>query len=124
MLFRSVYYKRPNILDSKFSKYYILNIPKCLSGIVKKLLVLIFNVKVVVNKKRNLFIYKNTRIHLDSIDSLGEFVELETVFVGKIKKDELKKEYSFVLDFLGLNDFKKIKESYSDLILSLSYKQK
>lgn len=76
----------------------------------------ILSIKVVVSKKRDLFIYKNTRIHLDKIGELGEFIELETIFVKNSKEDELKKEHSWVIDYLGLNDLEKIKESYSDLM--------
>lgn len=111
-----VYYKRSNILDSKFSKYYIVNIPFSFSKIIKKMVSFIFSIKVVVSKKRDLFIYKNTRIHLDKIDELGEFIELETIFVKNSKGDELKNEHSFVIDYLGLNNLEKIKESYSDLM--------
>ena len=111
-----VYYKRPNILGSKFSKYYIVNIPVSFSKIIKKVASFIFGIKIVVNKKRDLFIYKNTRIHLDKIDELGEFIELETVFVKNLTEYELKEEHYFVINYLGLNDLEKIKESYSDLI--------
>ncbi len=119
-----VFYRRPNTLYSKFSKYYIINISIYFFSIVKKLLALIFGVKVVINKKRDLFIYKNTRIHLDEVEKLGEFIEVETLFKKNIKEKKLKKEHYFILKFLGLNDLKTVRESYSDLMLSLTYEQK
>lgn len=114
-----VYYKRPDILDSKFSKYYILNIPIYFSRVAKKLFSFIFDVKVVIKKTRDLFLYKNTRIHLDKVDNLGEFIEIETVFIENDKEDDLKREHYFVIDFLGLKNLEKVKESYSDLMLVL-----
>lgn len=114
-----VYYKRPDIFNSKYSKYYIINVPIFFSKTIKHLLSFIFGFKVIVNKKRDLFIYKNTRIHLDQVNNLGEFIELETVFVKNVKEKELKREHFFVLEFLGLNNLETIKESYSDLMLKV-----
>lgn len=112
-----VFYVRPNTSNSKFSKYYIVNIPLYFSKIIKKILSFIFGLKVVVSKKRNLFIYKNTRIHLDEVKDLGSFMELETVFKDGVNENKLKSEHEFVVNFLGLNTLKSIKESYSDLLL-------
>jgi adenylate cyclase class IV len=78
----------------------------------------------VVNKKRDFFLYKNTRIHLDKVDNLGEFIELETVFTKNIMENDMRKEHFFVIDFLGLNNLKTIQKSYSDFMLSLPGKQK
>lgn len=112
-----VFYIRPDTADSKFSKYYIINIASSLLKFTKILLTSFFSVKVIVNKKRNLFIYKNTRIHLDKVENLGCYVELETVFKEVGDEDELKKEHYFIIEALGLNKFESVKESYSDLML-------
>jgi predicted adenylyl cyclase CyaB len=112
-----VFYVRPDTLNSKFSKYYIINISLFFSKFIKKSLAFIFGVKVVVNKTRNLFIYKNTRIHLDEVKSLGSYVELETVFKEGGDEEELKKEHNFIIESLSLNKFELVKESYSDLVL-------
>ncbi len=113
-----VFYVRENTNDSKFSKYYIVNIPKYLSPIIKKILSAIFGVKVIVNKKRELLIYKNTRIHLDTVENLGTYIELETVFNNNQKEIDLTGEHNFVISSLGLNNLEKISSSYSDLLLS------
>ncbi|HCC06392.1 TPA: adenylate cyclase [Candidatus Nomurabacteria bacterium] len=113
-----VYYVRPNTLDSKFCKYTIINIPLRLTKITKQILSLIFGVKVTVNKTRNLFIYKNTRIHLDKVKDLDLYAELETVIKKEEDTDELKKEHNFIIQTLGLDKLESIKESYSDLLLS------
>lgn len=112
-----VFYVRPDTKESKFSKYYIVNVPLYFSSIVKKILSFIFSVKVVVDKKRNLFIYKNTRIHLDEVRDLGFYVELETVFKNDVSDETLRSEHQFVIESLGLNNCDLIKESYSDLLL-------
>lgn len=112
-----VLYFRKNTLESKESKYYILNINRTFLKIVKNTLTIIFGVKVIVNKKRELFIYKDTRIHFDTVENLGTYVELETVFNNE-KEWGLIKEHDFVINSLGLNTLEKIPNSYSDLLIS------
>ena len=109
---------RPDTDDSKFSKYYIVNIPLSLVYFVKHSLSFIFGMKIIVNKKRNLLIYKNTRIHLDDVKNLGIFVELETVVNNEEKINDFKQEHNFVISSLGLDKLTKISQAYSDLILN------
>ncbi len=75
----------------------------------------IFKIKAVVEKKRILYLYKDTRIHLDKIKSLGNFIELESVVV-KDKKSAIK-EFKEVAELLTLDTEKQIRKSNLDLIL-------
>lgn len=113
-----VYYVRDNKEDSKLSKYKIIDIPKNLVWWVKKLLSFIFCIKIIVNKKRDLFMYKNTRIHFDDVKNLGTYVELETVFNTDQKENDLTAEHNFVIKSLGLGMLEKIPNSYSDLMIN------
>jgi len=72
-----IYYIRPNIGGPKTSKYYRLKLsnPKKIEKILKFLL----GIKGVVEKRREVFFIGQTRVHIDSVDSLGEFIELEVV---------------------------------------------
>lgn len=74
----------------------------------------IFFVEVVVEKVRKLYVYKDTRIHLDKVKRLGRFLELETV-VTKGKK-HAEKEFALVVKLLNLDLSKQIKASYRDLL--------
>lgn len=113
-----VYYIRNNKENSKLSKYNIVNIPKNLVWYVKKLLSFTFGIKVIINKKRELFVYKNTRIHFDYVENLGSYIELETVFNTNQKERDLIVEHDFVVKSLGLDTLEKIPNSYSDLIIN------
>ncbi len=75
-----------------------------------------FTVEVIVEKERNLYIYKNTRIHLDNVKKLGAYLELETV-VKDITKEEAIREFEDVVNFLNLNLSVQIKKSYRDLLM-------
>lgn len=112
-----VYYVRGNKKDSKFSNYHIVNVPNILLTLTKKVLTFVFGIKVVVNKERELFIYKNTRIHCDAVKNLGNYVELETVFSKTQNEEDLTQEHQFVIQLLGLNYLEKIPDSYSDLLI-------
>lgn len=76
----------------------------------------LFEVEVIVEKERKLFLYKNTRIHLDKVKYLGNYLELETVVEG-ISKEEAIIEFQNVVNFLELDMSTQIKKSYRDLMM-------
>lgn len=76
----------------------------------------LFEFETEVKKERKLYIYRNTRIHIDKVYSLGNFLELETV-VNSITLDEAKEEFNKVVEFLELNTDNQIRKSYRDLML-------
>jgi predicted adenylyl cyclase CyaB len=71
----------------------------------------------VVSKVRQLWMYKNTRIHVDNVDELGDFMELETV-IKNISNDQGLNEFNEVVDKLKIDLEKTEPYSYSDLILN------
>ena len=71
----------------------------------------------IVKKKRELWLYKNTRIHLDIVKNLGSFLELETLVI-KGKKDA-QKRFDDIIALLHLDLKKQILASYRDLILKI-----
>jgi adenylate cyclase, class 2 len=95
----------------RFSDYQILNIP--LRG-GKDFFDKIFEKSVTVIKKRMLYIYDNTRIHLDDVEELGKFLELETVLVKN--KEDAEVRFNFLKANLQLNDKEEIRASYSNLL--------
>jgi adenylate cyclase, class 2 len=109
-------YQRPNVASSKISSYTIQQIP--ISGLKteKKKLQNQLGVMVVVEKNRELWKYKNTRIHLDNVAGLGKFLELETV-ANAISDQQMKVEHKKVADFLHLKNYATCSLSYSDLLL-------
>ncbi len=80
----------------------------------EKYLAEILKPEAVVEKTRELYMYKNTRIHLDNVKNLGRFIELETV-VDKGKRDA-QKRFDELVDLLELDKNNQIKTSYRFLI--------
>ena len=68
----------------------------------------------VVKKTRTLWLYENTRIHLDSVDDLGEFIELETVVNGP--PDSARAETLRIMEILHLDESDCIQGAYRDLL--------
>lgn len=77
----------------------------------------LYGESVKVSKKRELWIYKNTRIHLDKIRGIGKFLELETVVNNSLDFKNLEEEHRKIINLLHLSHYKKINKSYSDLLL-------
>jgi predicted adenylyl cyclase CyaB len=72
----------------------------------------------VVRKRRHLFLYKHTRIHLDDVQDLGSFVELETVLTD-IGDDEGHRELQEVAAALGLHPDDHVAKPYVELLAAM-----
>jgi len=112
-----IYYDRPDEAHSRYSDYYLAHIADCAS--LKNLLTAAFDILVVVEKDRHLYMYGDTRIHLDTVEGLGTFVELETVIRGQREVDAVA-EHEYVKEALALDHGETLAVSYSDLVLARS----
>lgn len=108
-----IYYERPNELESRYSIYQLCLITE--PAVLKELLVAALGVKTIIKKQRSLWMYNKTRIHLDTVDELGEFVELETVFQGQSETEAIE-EHQLVKTTLDLDSAEPIAVSYSELL--------
>ena len=114
--FEVIFYQRPNIKESKESNYEVLPVQKSQIDKFKSFLKNLFGERVIVKKKRHLWIYRNTRIHIDKVEKLGTFLELETAINGN--KNKAQKEHKNIIDQLDINKHKKYPGSYSDMLLA------
>jgi len=109
-----IFYERKENSNQRWSNYYTFHItkPKNFIEFLQKAL----PIKVVVDKIRTLYRYKNARIHLDKVAKLGGFVEIEVeVNKGDAQAKKLMRE---LLAFLKIPQKNFIKKSYSDLLLA------
>jgi predicted adenylyl cyclase CyaB len=72
-----VYYQRPDVGGPKHSEYQIYETTDPLG--LKNILAQAYGIRGVVSKVRYLYLVGQTRIHLDDVQDLGKFVELEVV---------------------------------------------
>ena len=108
-----VYYERPDLAESRYSNYQICDISE--PTVFKQMMTTALGVKEVVEKQRELWMFGETRIHLDVVRDLGEFVELETVIRNQTEA-EAQAEHQLVKDALGIGEEDLVSESYSDLL--------
>ena len=98
--------------DDRYSEYYLVKISE---GESEKVFSDIFEIETVVEKRRLLYLYKNTRVHLDEIKKLGNYLELETLVLNG--KRDAKKRFDEMVEILNLDLSKQIRKSNRDLML-------
>jgi predicted adenylyl cyclase CyaB len=111
-----IFYERPNSRTSRISDYTRIDIAPDQLCALKNVLEKAHGEKVVVRKQRRLWMCGSTRIHLDKVESLGTFIELETV-VKKGCLREARIEHEKIVESLGLSRIEKLGGSYSDMLL-------
>lgn len=106
-------YNRDEVNPDRFSDYDVIYLKSSGS---EKVFNSIFTVEAIVLKKRSLYLYNNTRIHLDTVQHLGTFMEFETLVINGM--DDAKERFNFLTKKFGIDTTKQIKCSYRDLILN------
>jgi adenylate cyclase class IV len=112
-------YNRPREPGSRWSTYRVAAVDPRAAGELHEALALTHDVLVRVVKRRDVVHVGATRIHLDEVDELGAFIELETVIHGQDESDA-RREHEAVIALLQLDRFSPIAGSYSDLLLAQS----
>ncbi|MCK5095865.1 MAG: class IV adenylate cyclase [Candidatus Pacebacteria bacterium] len=85
---------------------------------LKEILTKALGVLVVVDKKREIYFIDNVKFHIDIVENLGTFVEIEAIDNdGNIGKDKLLEQCQFFLDLFNISQEDLIPVSYSDLLL-------
>ena len=75
----------------------------------------------VVAKRRRLFLHRNVRIHLDEVDGLGSFIELESVLaVAGAESPAEAEALAEVIAALGLDGRETIAAGYLELTSAAS----
>ncbi len=105
-------YLRNEKEKDRFSNYEVLHFS---AGNPEKFFKDLFLIETIVEKERKLFMYDNTRIHLDEVKGLGTFLELETLVVKG--KADAKKRFKTIIGLLDLNKYNEIRKSYRDLMM-------
>jgi len=110
-----IHYVREDMPGPKKSDYENIRVTDA-EGL-KKVLSAALEVRGVVKKERRLYIYRNTRIHLDQVDGLGDFIELEVVqTVRRIKKLNPEARAEELMKELGIMEEDLIECAYIDLL--------
>ena len=114
-----IFYSRPNHAGPKQSNVTMSAVPKQsdLRAVLSKAL----GVLVTVDKRREIYFVENVKIHLDQVDALGEFIEVEAIGTAS-NVEKLKAQCESFLRQFGVQRGDLIQGSYSDMLLNSSQK--
>jgi predicted adenylyl cyclase CyaB len=109
-----IFYSRADTEGPRESHYIIheTDDPDSLTAILKAAL----GVRAVVKKKRLLYRVGQTRVHLDTVDGLGDFLELEVVLGAEQPHEEGEKIATSLMKKLGVKKKDLVAVSYADLL--------
>ena len=108
-------YLRPDAAAARRSEYVVIPVPD--PARTKQLLAALLGVHRVVRKTREIALHENVRIHLDRVDGLGDFVELEAVWDGSPEGEpEQARKVAFLREALGIRDADLVPLSYEGLL--------
>jgi len=85
---------------------------------LKEVLAKALGVLAVVDKKREIYYIENVKFHVDVVEGLGTYVEIEAIDMdANIEKDKLNEQCQKYINDMGIRDQDLIAVSYSDLLL-------
>jgi len=108
-------YLRPDHEGARRSDYQV--IPVADPEGAKALFAALLGVHRVVRKRREVWLHENVRIHLDAVEGLGSFMELEAVFDGSPEAEpEQRARIDRLVAELGLTGEQTVRTSYESLL--------
>ena len=108
-------YARADVAGARESSYRLIDVPDPQALIAA--LASTVGVRVVVAKQRRLLLWQDVRIHLDTVEGLGAFVELESV-VGEAGLAAAWEQIGPLRDALDIADDHLVTRGYADLLLA------
>lgn len=110
-----IFYRRPDAAGPKGSDYSLVPVPEP-AGLAA-LLGAALGVVATVRKRRRLFLAGRTRIHLDEVEGLGRFIELEVVLSPTDDDAAGTVEAERLMGSLGIAQADLVAGAYADLLV-------
>lgn len=109
-----IFYQRSDLSGPKLSNYLIYDTadPEGLRGVISQAA----GVRGTVRKRRWLYWFGRTRIHLDLVEGLGPFMELEVVLQPGESREEGTAAAAELMDLLAIDQDNLIEGAYIDLL--------
>jgi len=113
-----IYYDRPDQSGPKRSDYHLAHTADPQN--LKRVLELAYGIRGVVKKTRYLYLVGQTRVHLDDVQGLGHFMELEVVLRESQSDAEGQAIADGLMASLGVERSDLLEGAYMDLLEKLS----
>jgi predicted adenylyl cyclase CyaB len=112
-----IFYQRENQKEAKKSEV-ILHKPADI-GSLKAILNASLPTLTVVEKKREIYFIHSVKFHIDSLNGLGSFLEIEVIDeTGAPDLIKMKEQCHYYMDLLEIKEVDLFENSYSDMVLS------
>lgn len=112
-----IYYERTDQESAKQSNVLLTETQP--GAALKAQLTRALGVLVVVKKRREIAFIDNVKFHIDRVEGLGHFVEIEAIDQdGTIGQERLRAQCQAFQNALGIQPHNLVAESYSDLLLA------
>jgi predicted adenylyl cyclase CyaB len=106
-------YSRPDTADARTSTYRVILIPDGQSA--RAALASTLGIRNTIIKRRELLMWHNVRIHLDTVQDLGTFIEFEAVINTEADRTDSPARVEMLRRTMGIDDQHLITTSYGDM---------
>ncbi len=111
-----IYYERTNQAGPKDSHFLLVKVEDAAG--LKNTLTKAIGIKVVVEKKREIYYISNVKFHIDEVPGLGYYIEIEAGnLLANLSQQQLQAQCDHYLSELGIKEKDLIEVSYSDLLI-------
>jgi len=111
-----IFYQRENTGGPKTSSYEMVS--TAVADALRNVLIQAYGQVGRVKKERTLYMVGRTRVHIDQVEGLGSFMELEVVLAEDESEDKGMREAYELMAKLGIQEDALIDQAYVDLINS------
>ena len=112
-----IFYERTNQTGPKNSHFNLVKVEDAKG--LKEALQKSIGIKVVVQKRREIYYIANVKFHIDEVPGLGSFVEIEAGNVlADLSQQQLNEQCNFYINQFGIKEEDLMELSYSDMLLA------
>ncbi len=113
-----IHYDRPNQSGPKASEVALYRSKE--GAALKEVLSKVLDTWKIVDKQRSIYFIDNVKFHVDEVQTLGSFVEIEAIDKdGSIGKKKLLQQCEHFMSLLGIKEEDLLDCSYSDMVENL-----
>jgi len=109
-----IWYARADSVEFRGSDYYVIAVADAVA--MQEAMGRAMGVRGAVRKRRTLLLWENVRIHLDRVESLGDFLEFEAVISDEAGEAISHQRLRTLARALSIHDDDRLAVSYSDLL--------
>jgi len=113
-----IQYHRPDHTGPKTSDVTLVPMPDETAAL-NEALTRALGVDIVVDKLREIWWLDNVKLHVDCVNGLGTFIEVEAIACEGLSERELRGQCDRLLEALGVKETDLVATSYSNMIMSV-----